>query len=98
MACDAIIRNALDSIDDSLTECLGPGCITGVSGGVSAISKGSLDRLDQDIGTVIGSSTVDVEGVTIGSLVPRVKGLCRRILSGIHDCVTSIDWASRGSY
>ena len=57
---DAIVLDILDGGNDRRTERLGASGITGVAGSMRPICQSGLDRLDQDVRAVIGSSAVDV--------------------------------------
>src|SRR5437763_13888449 len=85
MACDTIKGDILDSVNDRLAERLSTRGVTGILWCVRAIGKRRLDRLDQDIGTVIGRRAVDIDRA-INSVVLIDEGLGGRVLRRINDC------------
>ena len=84
MAGDAIKGNALYRADDRLAEGFAPCRIIGILRRVRPIGQGSLDRLDDDVGAVIGRCTVDTEiGSSIDRTVLIAERLCGRTGGGI---------------
>src|SRR5712692_6279990 len=74
---DPIQGSALDGIDHRLAERFGPGLITRVGRGMRPVGQRRLDRLDQDVRTVIGRRAVHVQRVRKGRGKLRAEG-CRR--------------------
>ena len=61
MARDTVKGDILDSVNDRLAERFSTRSVTGILWCVRAIGKRRLDRLDQDIGTVISRRAVDID-------------------------------------
>src|SRR5437588_10155016 len=74
MARYAMKGKALDGVDDSLAEGRCKSRIVRMLWGVSPRGQGHLDRLDQDVGTVIGQRAVDVAiGRAIDGIVLTIE-------------------------
>ena len=84
MARDTVKGDILDSVNDRLAERFSTRSVTGILWCVRAIGKRRLDRLDQDIGTVIGRRAVDIDRA-INSVVLINEGLGGRVLRRIDD-------------
>src|SRR6266852_1179525 len=89
------IVDALDGVDHRLPERLAPCRITGAGRRLSPIGQRRLDRLDDDVGAVIGRSTVDVDRICRKSRILLAEGRRSRILGGVYDGNRAIDWSAR---
>ena len=97
VASDPIKGNVLNGVDYRLAERLGTGSIARVLRRVSTIGKGRLDRLNEDIRTIIGCCTVDIDG-TVHSIILLDECLCRGILTCIDNSDCAKDGARRDAY
>src|SRR5204863_3528717 len=77
---DAIPCSGLDSGNDRRAESLRTSRITGTRGSLRAICQRRLDRLDQDICSVIRGTTVDIEGIAW-------KGRCVLLTEGRRNLI-----------